>query len=629
MEQAAEARWGAVARQALLDLRPFPGRLGRAWRVALLCALVAGVAMLYRIPESAIGCYLIIYLAKPDGAECVATAIGLIVLASVAVLSIVPIITATADAPALRLMAMVLLSFAFVWLGAVSQLGEIGSIIALVFVFILSLVDFVPAGEIGTRVLLYAWQMSCVPMGMMVVFNMVFGTPPHRLMRETVVRRLHAAAEAFDREDVDARTPALADALGEGNASLAKQTQLAQIFHTAPTATVKFLRGAAMTSYRLMLAAAVLPAQPAFAAACRAAAEAIGSGGRPPEPSGEGAAGSGPEQRPAAEAARCALAGLAEPNGGTDDVPAKPSFFQRDALTNPAYQRFALKTTGAAITCYLIYRLIDWPGIHTAMVTCYVAALGTSAETVHKLALRITGCLIGAAMGFLAILFVIPHLDSVGGLMVLVFLAILPAAWVSSGNERIAYAGVQIGLAFLLTVLNGFAPSISMDSGRDRIVGILLGDVVMYLFFTGIWPRSAVEEIRERLGRSFASLARLAALDGSGRRAAHIDIAALEGEAATARQQVLLLPFEPRRQRVEAARIADTARLIDETRTLLPALVFATCSTADLSPRLATLAGRFGAPAFASAAPEPEGGAPSALSMRLDRIERLAARAHE
>ena len=638
MEPVAEAQWSAVARQVLVDLRPFPGRLGRAWRVALLCALVAGVAMLYRIPESAIGCYLIIYLAKPDGAECVATAIGLIVLASVVVLSIVPVISATADAPALRLTAMALLSFVFVWLGAISQLGEIGSIIALVLVFMLSLVDFVPAGEIGTRVLLYAWQMSCVPMAMMVVFNVVLGTPPHRLMRETVVRRLHAAARAFDRKDADAAASELGSALGEGNAELAKQMQLAQIFHTAPAATLSFLRGAAMTSYRLMLAAAVLPAQPALALACRAAAEAIGASRCPPGRSCQEAvetirAGGTPdgtddaEQLLAAEAARRALAGLAQPNGGTDDAPAKPSFFRRDALTNPAYQRFALKTTGAAISCYLIYRIADWPGIHTAMVTCYVAALGTTAETVHKLALRITGCLIGAAMGFLTILLVIPHLDSVGGLMVLVFLAILPAAWVSSGNERISYAGVQIGLAFLLTVLNGFAPSVSMDSGRDRIVGILLGNVIMYLFFTGIWPKSAVEDVRERLARIFATLARLAALDGAGRRAAHVDVAAVEVEAALAREQLALLPFEPKRRRPEAARIVDAARLIDEARALLPALVFAVRPTESLSTRLAALAGRFGAPPRASSAPEPDSGPPSALTMRLDRIERLAAQA--
>lgn len=59
------------------------------------------------------------------------------------------------------------------------------------------------------------------------------------------------------------------------------------------------------------------------------------------------------------------------------------------------------------------------------MVTCYVASLGTIGETTHKLMLRICGCLLGAAMGVAAIVFVIPHLTSVGGLMALVFIAAL------------------------------------------------------------------------------------------------------------------------------------------------------------------------------------------------------------
>jgi multidrug resistance protein MdtO len=118
------------------------------------------------------------------------------------------------------------------------------------------------------------------------------------------------------------------------------------------------------------------------------------------------------------------LAGAPEP--AVVPAPATP-FVAPDALHNPAYIRFALKTT-AAVICFLIYTAIDWQGIHTAMITCYVAALGTTGETVHKLALRITGCLIGAAIDVAAIFWVIPHIDGVGALMVRVFLGYLVGA---------------------------------------------------------------------------------------------------------------------------------------------------------------------------------------------------------
>lgn len=634
MAAAAESPWGAVAHQAWLDLLPFPGRFAQAWRVSLLCALVAGVAMLYKVPEAAIGCYLIIYLARPNGAECVGQAIGLIILASVVVLSMAPLIQATADYPLLRIIFIAATSFAFVYLGAASQLGEIGSIIALVIAFILTLVDQLPVGEIATRGLLYAWQMAVMPMVLMIVFSLVLGTSPHRLLRASIVGRLTVAATALEpatpasRESLDA---ALADGNGEGG----QQALLARVFHTAPTVDCNWLQGALFTSYRLLLAVAALRADVgveqrlALAAACREVARHIGAGQRPEGlPVGQWGGDAGAEGGPALAAAWAALAGLSRADGGTEKAPPKPPFLAADAFTNPDYQRFALKTTGAAIACYLIYSLIDWQGIHTAMVTCYVAALGTTGETVHKLALRICGCLVGAALGFGAILFVIPFLSSVGGLMVLVFCCVLVGAWVSAGSERISYAGVQVGLAFLLTVLNGFAPSLDMDSGRDRIVGILLGNVVVYLIFTGIWPKSAVRDVQERLARALGALARLASLDPQARQGDVADPALVETELAKAREQLLLLPFEPTRELPSRAGIARLRTLVAETRALLPDLTFAPERMDEVARQLNAAAGSVAGQPVASSgdasSDDIEGGA-GGLVARAGRIRQLAA----
>ncbi|MBB6307754.1 FUSC family protein [Xanthobacter tagetidis] len=628
-DAAPEARpaspWPGIARQAWRDVLPFPGRLAMAWRVALLCALVAGVAMLYKVPEAAIGCYLVIFLARPNGAECVGQALGVILLASVVVLAMAPVIQATAESPLLRILVIAGTSFVFVYLGAASQLGEIGSIIALVIAFILTLVDQVPAGEVVTRGLLYAWQMAAMPMALMVVFYLVLGTGPHTLLRRTVATRLSRAAGVLEGER-EARE-ALAEEVAQGTAESAKQAMMARLFHTAPDAAVTWLSGAAQTSYRLLLAAAAVPAdaardaREALAGRCRAAAAAIAAGSRPAPAQEDAAAKTGPLAAIAAQ-----LAALARADGGTPTAPETPPFLAPDALTNPDYQQYALKTTAAAITCYLVYSLIGWQGIHTAMITCYVAALGTTGETVHKLALRIGGCLIGACLGFLSILYVIPALDTVGGLMVLVFFGVLPAAWVSAGSERISYAGVQIGLAFLLTILNGFAPSLDMGSGRDRIVGILLGNFVVYLYFTGIWPKSAAADGRRHLARALAALARLAALAPPAREAATDEAALAACELDRAREQLRLLPFEPASQRPPAARRAQLDALAAETQAFLPALMFSSVPEDAAAHRLAAVAARLG-PAGADKDGTAVSDAPPAgpIDARARRIAQLAA----
>jgi len=48
-----------------------------------------------------------------------------------------------------------------------------------------------------------------------------------------------------------------------------------------------------------------------------------------------------------------------------------PTFFVRDALTNVAHIQFALKGCLTASLCYIIYTGVDWPGISTAVTTCF------------------------------------------------------------------------------------------------------------------------------------------------------------------------------------------------------------------------------------------------------------------
>ena len=50
-------------------------------------------------------------------------------------------------------------------------------------------------------------------------------------------------------------------------------------------------------------------------------------------------------------------------------------------------------------------------------------SLGSAGETVQKLRLRLAGCVIGALAGTAAIVFIVPHMDSIASLLALVSIA--------------------------------------------------------------------------------------------------------------------------------------------------------------------------------------------------------------
>jgi len=174
--------------------------------------------------------------------------------------------------------------------------------------------------------------------------------------------------------------------------------------------------------------------------------------------------------------------------------------FVADAFTNPIYARFALKVTLAAMACYLIYTGLDWPGIHTAFITCIFIALESTAATIHKAWLRLGGCMVGGALGFLSIMYLIPRMESITSLALLTAAGTAVAGWVASGSPRIAYAGLQIGLAFFMCIFQDFSPGTNFTTIRDRLVGIVLGVVVSSAIFRYLWPEREAPAQNHRSG---------------------------------------------------------------------------------------------------------------------------------
>ncbi|MVW71960.1 FUSC family protein [Bordetella sp. 15P40C-2] len=574
---------------------PFPGRLAQTWRIALVCALTTMVAAVYQIPEAALSCYLVFFVMKADAAESSILAVALTVLVGMMLVILVLLTRWTIDVPSMRIVALVIASLILLYLGSASLLGELGGIIALVIAFVLTLLSIAPTGELATRGILYAGLMATMPMACVLIVNMTMGLKPISLLRQCVQDRLLACADLAQHPDPSARAR-VAEAVWEGQEEALKRLKMTKMLALGRSAERRRLARALVESYRIALAVLALPTstpQPsrdALAAVLRQAGESLGRG-EAVEISESLPPGIGGAEQTMWRALHD-LAGT--PDDYPSDAPAEP-FLRADAFTNREHVRYAVKTTAAAVICYLIYTAVQWQGIHTALITCYVAALGSVAETAHKLVLRITGCLIGAALGIASILFVMPHITSVGAIMLLVFLGTFGAAWVWVGNERASYAGVQVALAFLLTVLQGFGPTFDMDTARDRIVGVLLGNCVLYLVFTRLWPVSAVRRAWESIHDAIANLAALArnTKQAEGNRSRDVRLAYVSRVAshlADCRRVLGLAYFEMSVRRATQAKLWRAVRVMTALRRLTTRLASASGDASGVAPRLENVA---------------------------------------
>jgi multidrug resistance protein MdtO len=185
-----------------------------------------------------------------------------------------------------------------------------------------------------------------------------------------------------------------------------------------------------------------------------------------------------------------------------------PMFFARDAFTNVQHIQFAVKGCLTASLCYIIYNGLDWPGISTAVTTCFLTALSTVGSSRQKQVLRISGALVGGFLiGMGSQVFVLPYLDSIAGFTILFIFVTAFASWFMTSSPRLSYFGVQVTVAFYLIHLNSFAIEPSLSIARDRVVGILLGLVMMWFVFDQLWTAPAVVEMK----KAFISVLRLLA----------------------------------------------------------------------------------------------------------------------
>jgi multidrug resistance protein MdtO len=493
-----EGRWAAVA------------------RIASGATITVIIAMVFQIPQPTYMAYIGFLISKDEKSGTVTTSLGGLAAATLAVVLVLGLELIDTSEPALRLPLMAVATFVAMYTARTFALGPISFLAGFVIVLLQSVVDDVRSPEALTHLTLWTWVVIFVPVAVTIIVNLLFGQGALTFMNRSVRKVLSGLETSLANGEYRKY-------LAEWRAQRLSLLEIAQ--HNpqkgprAGRITVPVIRALVDTLVIFEALPDELPAdlQEELARRLRACRQVIESGAAaatqdPPPPPAQLVGASG-EPSPAVIGVRSALSALwdtlVRPVAPADNTQAhRPPrrLFVADAFSNPAHWQFALKTTMAVMISYAIYSLVAWPGMRTAIVTCFFVALSSLGETVHKLLLRLSGAVIGGLIAGVCIVFVLPHLTDIGQLCLLVFTVSVGAAWVSTSSELLAYAGMQIAFAFFLGILQGYAPATDLTVLRDRVAGILLGNIVITIIFSSLWPQSARSAIRAAIADSLRAI---------------------------------------------------------------------------------------------------------------------------
>lgn len=170
--------------------------------------------------------------------------------------------------------------------------------------------------------------------------------------------------------------------------------------------------------------------------------------------------------------------------------------------------QFGIKFSLGAILCTLIVESLGWPDINTAIPTCLVAAQTSLGADYRLSILRLSGAVLGGLCAYFYVLVFQSQLDTIVGFAFATTPVWAIAAWISAGSDRIAYLGRQLGFSFALFVLHDFGPVTDLYLPRDRVIGILLGIIVMGILDYALWPRRSIVLTRHHSAAALHTLAK-------------------------------------------------------------------------------------------------------------------------
>ncbi|GJH22517.1 multidrug transporter [Caballeronia novacaledonica] len=508
------------------ELAPFPGRVNVMLRCLLTSAIAIVASMALQVPELPLSLLVVFYVTQSNVVLTRLVGIMFIVGSTLAIGLSILLLKFTFDYPLLRIVIASAVFFGSVYLLRVLKIGVVFFVVAIVVIYVQSFVDRTDQADLLIRAVLWVWVAVNYPIALTLVVNTLLLPAEPQLQLEAEMHRQLAALDTRLTQLIDGTSdiePVTLTAVQQGALTLQKLLRFTtmrdarylehQTLQLARIATVSRLyRGASELPRTLP---GTSDAQLAVLRELYANVRALDESLRSDEPFRYVSI-TTPAQRaaadtlPAASDAQRALhayADLLAHGAQPGKLPASEPMIAPDAWTNPAYMRFSLKTLLAVLACYVFYNAVDWQGIHTIMLTCVIVALPSLGASTQRALLRVAGAVIGSALALFMVVFVIPHLDDIVGLLLMTLPVVAFSAWLAAGSERIGYAGIQLVFTFSLALLDQFGPTTNLTEIRDRMVGILLGVGVATFVQMSFWREGESDVLRQKLAGLLRAIA--------------------------------------------------------------------------------------------------------------------------
>ncbi|SHN67890.1 FUSC family protein [Desulfovibrio litoralis] len=529
------------------ELKPFPGRIELVTQILVLSIIWVIFAMSLELPDIWLSVYVIFLTSRRDAMSTAMAGMATLLGCSIALILCLLMLSLTASEPALRIPLMSIFIFIGMYATSILEAGRLALSIASMLAIMFGVVDSVNTPEELTRSLLWIWLAYAGPILLLVITNLIFSKNPARLFEEELRTRIRTSALALNKGPKSKEFNEFSLLYHKG------MIHLRELQHMACLSSKKYKKrrneDLALISMidRLMASIYALENAPeqneqsqVLMHKCGIWCLKIKDALRKKKDfkstlikatfSDEEITALPPSSVPlflnllerintlllAVSQRREITIPLLNPNLQTKTRSTIQEFtgvFVPDAFTNPEYLYFSLKTTLAAMLAYLFYMGTDWHGLRISVVTCIIVARSSYGETIHRLTMRLLGAMVGSFFGVLAIVFIIPYLDSIVGLILLLAYGGFFCAWASTGSERISFFGLQMSLAFFLCILQSFGPSFNLLLIRDSITGIMIGNIIMSIVFFVLTPSSATKPMRTAIAKNFDILRKMLLLE--------------------------------------------------------------------------------------------------------------------